>query len=463
MALIESDFGHLEAIAVQGDRLVHFWRDPSQVWHGPIALPGSGVSGQPGFVQAEDGTFQVVVPLAVGGLGHWSRDLGTHWSGPVALGNGVARAVGLIQSNFGAGNLDLVARLDGGLDHYFAEPVGGTWSWHGPTPAWREPSLDPATHGRCEVAFKPGGPSAIHVSTLGDGRAFCFGFGDGGMGPDPGSFVIDPETGSTGTPPTAHHLFCSGHALLPDGRLVVVGGHGDEIKAIHIFDPATVTIEHHDDMDHGRWYPTVTVLPDGRAAAMSGSQHTGPVSAKNPVNATIQVFDVTKSAGQRLSHEEPTPNPFSPHFPAGHQELDLYPWNFVLPDGRLFVHCRNSTRFWHPGTPGHWDPTILNAKRNESRTYPGQGTGVMLPLLPEESYRVRVMAIGGGGVDREVFYQGGHDDEPSTNTVELLDLGAANPAWEFVAAMHHPRVLCDSVLLPDGTILVVGGSSTGEI
>jgi hypothetical protein len=86
----------------------------------------------------------------------------------------------------------------------------------------------------------------------------------------------------------------------------------------------------------------------------------------------------------------------------------------------------------------------------------------MLPLLPEDGYRVRVMAIGGGGVDREVFYQGGHDNDPSTNTVELLDLGTVNPGWQFVAAMHHPRVLCDSILLPDGRVLVVGGSSTGK-
>jgi hypothetical protein len=87
---------------------------------------------------------------------------------------------------------------------------------------------------------------------------------------------------------------------------------------------------------------------------------------------------------------------------------------------------------------------------------------VLLPLLPEENYRVRVMTIGGGGVDREVFYQGGHDDDPATNTVELLDLGASAPQWSFVASMHHERVLCDSVLLPTGKVLVVGGSSTGK-
>lgn len=68
----------------------------------------------------------------------------------------------------------------------------------------------------------------------------------------------------------------------------------------------------------------------------------------------------------------------------------------------------------------------------------------------------------GGGVDREIFYQGGHDDDLATNTVELLDLGVPNPQWKFVAAMHNPRVLCDSVVLPTGKILVVGGSSTGK-
>jgi hypothetical protein len=461
-ALIQNDHGNLEVVAVSGVELVNFWRDAAGVWHGPIAIAGGGVSGQPGFIQANDGTCQVVAPLAAGGMGHWSRDPAGRWSGPVAVGSGSVRAVGLIQGNFGAGNLELVARLDAGLDHYSAEPAGGAWTWHGPNAAWRQPALDPATDGRCDVGFRPGGPSAIHVSTLADGRVFCFGFGDGGMDPDPGAFVIDPATGTTASPATKHHLFCSGHALLPDGRLVIMGGCCDEVSAVRIFDPATVTLEHHDDMPHGRWYPTATILSDGRAAVISGSQNSGPLSAKNPVNATIQVFDVTQPAGHRLSAEEPTPSPFSPHFPPGHQEIDLYPWNFVLPDGRVLVHSRNSTRFWHPGTPGHWDATILKAQRTESRTYPGQGTCVLLPLLPADGYQVRVMAIGGGGVDREAYYQGGHDDDPSTDTAELLDLGAAQPGWQYVAPMRYPRVLCDGVLLPDGKVLVVGGSSTGR-
>jgi hypothetical protein len=88
-----------------------------------------------------------------------------------------------------------------------------------------------------------------------------------------------------------------------------MGGDGDEVKAVHHFDPSTVTLSHHDNMQHGRWYPTVTVLLDGRAMVISGSRGTKPISATNPVNATSKVFDATKPPRSRLSAEETTPSP----------------------------------------------------------------------------------------------------------------------------------------------------------
>ena len=93
---------------------MHFWRDGANAWHGPIAIPGGGVSGRPGFVQAKGGTFQVVAPLAVGGWGIGSGMRPSSGADRPVFGSGAVRAVGLIQSNFGAGNLDLVARFDDG-------------------------------------------------------------------------------------------------------------------------------------------------------------------------------------------------------------------------------------------------------------------------------------------------------------------------------------------------------------
>lgn len=98
--------------------------------------------------------------------------------------------------------------------------------------------------------------------------------------------VWDPETGLfTRTPqPTAKtgerfNLFCAGHTFLPDGRLLVAGGHfADSIGVEHatIYDPFANTWTPIDDMDvgnnqGGRWYPTVVTLPNGNVLVSSGS------------------------------------------------------------------------------------------------------------------------------------------------------------------------------------------------
>jgi hypothetical protein len=46
--------------------------------------------------------------------------------------------------------------------------------------------------------------------------------------------------------------------------------------------------------------------------------------------------------------------------------------------------------------------------------------------------------------------------------VELLDLGAGSPQWTSKASMNFQRVLGTAVLLPDGKVFVVGGSSNGS-
>ena len=85
------------------------------------------------------GNFELVVPLATGGLTHYSRnnDLeGFPWTEPVRFGIEVGRIDGasLIQSDFGAsGNLEVVAV--GSNDHnllHFWRDSGPSFDWHGP-------------------------------------------------------------------------------------------------------------------------------------------------------------------------------------------------------------------------------------------------------------------------------------------------------------------------------------------
>ena len=71
----------------------------------------------------------------------------------------------------------------------------------------------------------------------------------------------DPVTNTfTQTPYNdSANLFCARHTPLPDGRILVVGGHIDAyvgLKNTTIFDPATNTWADVQPMTNARWYPT---------------------------------------------------------------------------------------------------------------------------------------------------------------------------------------------------------------
>jgi hypothetical protein len=79
----------------------------------------------------------------------------------------------------------------------------------------------------------------------------------------------DPQAGTITTQPVAWDMFCNGMVVLPDGRPFVMGGtlrydpfHGE--LSTSTYDPATNTFTTQQSMAHGRWYPTGTVLGDGR-------------------------------------------------------------------------------------------------------------------------------------------------------------------------------------------------------
>ena len=153
VALIQSNFstagngpGNLEVVAHTGRGLVHYWRDDVNPfpWFVSVAIPGStGTAATPTLIQGGFGTmgnFEVVVPLASGGLAHFWRDNDAPnlpWHGPTPFGSTeVYDAVALIQSNFstaggGPGNLEVIAHTGNRLDHYWRDDVN-PFPWHGP-------------------------------------------------------------------------------------------------------------------------------------------------------------------------------------------------------------------------------------------------------------------------------------------------------------------------------------------
>jgi hypothetical protein len=57
---------------------------------------------------------------------------------------------------------------------------------------------------------------------------------------------------------------------------------------------------------------------------------------------------------------------------------------------------------------------------------------------------------------------GGSRGTVPTRTAEIIDLNAASPAWQYTSPMVNPRRHANATLLPDGKVLVTGGSKSTE-
>jgi len=78
-----------------------------------------------------------------------------------------------------------------------------------------------------QLSWQQQGVTCIHVVALHTGKVLCLGEGS----PDP-RLLFDPTTNGARQvfyAPDTHDVFCSGHAALPDGRIVFVGG--DELDS----------------------------------------------------------------------------------------------------------------------------------------------------------------------------------------------------------------------------------------
>lgn len=227
-------------------------------------------------------------------------------------------------------------------------------------------------------------------------------------------WVWDPIANTFGERPSPSNVMCAGHAALADGRTIVIGGTFEGIVSglpdTNIFDPYSESWVRVADMAVGRWYPTATALPDGRILAVSGHIKHGPLET-----ATIpEVYDVDTDTWVQLNGAELL--------------LPTYPFNFVLPNGKIFtVGPSNITQALDVDTQT-WE---VVGSTNPSFA----GSAVM--------YRPgKVVKIGIQGQDR-------------------IDMTVESPTWGTLAPMEFPRRELDLVLLPDGTVLAVGGSVAG--
>lgn len=518
VALLQSDYidagetdGHLEVIARVGTKLFSLWREskPPYKWNlVPQAITDElgeslAVAGMPGFVQTSDRDFHLVAPLQGGGMAHLRRQnsVDSSWVLESQFGNslGPVSAVSLLQNKSNAAGLDLLARVaepQHRFEHFYANISDLVWNAGG---NFEEKPKNFAAQGEWQVPYSLDfGTVGIHAALLHTGNVLFVGYEDIVENENSTVCILNPKTGKqvNALPNPQRNKFCCGHAFLPDGRLVLASGNVGETsaKSLHTFNPSGDggTWTDFGAMSGGvRWYPTCTTLPDGRVLILAGTaavfttihqttcsqDFISGTGIPRQVNKSYEIFD-----GSTKGPSIPIPELFDDC----EESLGLYglfPFVYVLPDGRLFIHGNTRTYLLDVAT-NSVEALPMRTQLKTSRTYPSEGSTVLLPLRPEDNYQAKVMILGGGvscsfvpsqntncGQGQPIDPAGNpiqtnclgdfRDDWPSTDQCEVINTSALDQGWKGVAPMANPRIMPDAVLLPDGTVFVCGGSSTG--
>ena len=271
----------------------------------------------------------------------------------------------------------------------------------------------------------------VHIALLNTGKVLIIA-GSGNVAAETNfrSAVWDPQAETIAvTQSLGWDMFCNGMVTLADGRVFVNGGnlqydpfHGEPRNAA--FDPATNLFTDLQNMAHGRWYPTTTMLGDGRVMTFSGLGEAGGT------NTAVEIYTVGSGWSQEYAAGWTPP---------------LYPRMHLLPDGTvIYAGSGTGSRIFNPTTAA-WSGVVATTNYAGTRTY---GTSVLLPLTPANGYKGRVMIFGGGN--------------PATATTEILDTSVAPLRWQNGPSMSQPRIEMNATILPSGKVLALGGSRNDE-
>ena len=305
---------------------------------------------------------------------------------------------------------------------------------------------------------------AVHIALLSNGKILIFpGDQHRGSATDfQHARLFNPATGfiEPCDPPTTD-VFCSGHAFLGDGRLVVGGGtarygaagHGHDPGGVSpfsgerstwLYEPRENRWDRVGDMNFapgssgggGRWYPTLVTLGNGEVMAFSGHPHE-PFSDDPRHNNDLPERFSASARGWNLHSTVVLTGSANGN--------GYYPRLHVLRDGRVFIamHIQGSSkRIYDPYADALVGPDIADTGVFEYDNF-WDGPSVLLPLLPADDYRPRVLMA---------CYQ-----------PKIIDLGEANPAWQNTVARalagEPRRQYANGVILPTGQVLICGGVS----
>ena len=254
--------------------------------------------------------------------------------------------------------------------------------------------------------------------------------------------IWDPSTSTTPSqtfyvPSSFGNLYCSGHAFLPDGRLVVTGGQGNGIsftgiEKAAIFNYSTGQWAQLPDMNGKRWYPTNLTLGNGNMIVWGG------VSENGGFNNIPQILE--KQFDGSLA--------WRPLIAKNPESYNLYySWLHLVSSGKVFAISGIMARSYLLSVGDRYQNPRLYLYPPVNPSYPIGGEGYVTDYHDAGNSVIydkdKIFVIGGG-------------DYPKRNA-ETIDL-ANTYIWDRTGRMLFGRRHASATLLPTGKVLVNGGN-----
>ncbi len=226
--------------------------------------------------------------------------------------------------------------------------------------------------------------------------------------------------------------------VLPDGKVLVAGGYDGFVENVggghvslastELFDPATRTWSPAAPMHVGRSGQAATLLPGGDVLVVGGWEQPGHGEEGTE---TAEIYDPAADAWT------PTSRP---------TELQVVDTATLMGDGDVLV-------------TGLFGPREYGASVGAAEYLPGSDTWVRVATPPSGAERERAAVLLPGG---DVLLLGGWSREgpfvpPQKIYAAAEEFDPATASWKVVAPMAVPRSGPTATVLPGGTVLVTGG------
>ncbi|WP_112261427.1 discoidin domain-containing protein [Lentzea terrae] len=226
---------------------------------------------------------------------------------------------------------------------------------------------------------------------------------------------------------TGHDMFCPGTSMLADGRILVTGG-SNATKA-SIYDPRADAWSSAADMTVGRGYQGQTTLSTGEVFTVGGSWSGGRKGKAG------ELYSPRTNKWRSLPNVPPAP--FLTADPAGVYRADNHAWLFATSGGRVF-HAGPSAKMHWVDTAGQGKVTDAGARGEDAMN----GNAVMYDIG-------KILTVGGAPA---------YEKADATKAAYTVDI-TGTPTVRRTSDMAAARAYLNSVVLPDGTVVVVGGQS----